>query len=180
MMRRYLFAMLLSALGILALAVVPAAAKMPAFSGNCPTNIKVRADGKGAVFINGRKASVKKSNENYYEARRGNITVSIAMDGSDLSVSYSRKGGGNGICSAQASAAAPGDNSRVVSKDEQACLLAVTRESNNGDVVTLSVETSEANNLVMVGVGAQRAPWKCLVKNGKVQEVTSQTDEGAL
>ena len=35
--------------------------------------------------------------------------------------------------------------------------------------------------VVMVGVGDQNAPWRCLVANdGTVQEVTSQTDEGNL
>jgi len=66
------------------------------------------------------------------------------------------------------------------SKDEQACLQAVSTETNNGDVMTLSVEESEANTLVMVGVGPNRAPWKCLAKDGVVAEVSSMTDEGAL
>jgi hypothetical protein len=47
-------------------------------------------------------------------------------------------------------------------------------------VVTLSVEESEANTLVMVGVGPNKAPWKCLSKDGVVAEVMSMTDEGAL
>ena len=66
------------------------------------------------------------------------------------------------------------------SKDEQACLQAVSLETNNGDVVTLSVETSEANTIVMVGVGPNRAPWKCRASAGAVAEVMSMTDEGAL
>lgn len=66
------------------------------------------------------------------------------------------------------------------SKDEQACLQAVSTETNNGDVVTISVETSEANTIVMVGVGPNRAPWKCLASGGVVAEVMSMTDEGAL
>jgi len=65
-------------------------------------------------------------------------------------------------------------------KDEQACLQAVSTQTNNGEVVTLSVEESEANTLVMVGVGPNKAPWKCLSKNGVVAEVMSMTDEGAL
>ncbi len=66
------------------------------------------------------------------------------------------------------------------SKDEQACLQAVSLKTNNGDVVTLSVDTSEANTTVMVGVGPNRAPWKCLASDGAVAEVMSMTDEGAL
>jgi len=66
------------------------------------------------------------------------------------------------------------------SKDEQACLQAVSTKTNNGDVVVLSTETSEANNVVVIGVGPQRAPWRCLVSKGVVAEVMSLTDEGAL
>lgn len=64
--------------------------------------------------------------------------------------------------------------------DEQACELAVTRETNNPDVVTLSSEFSQANTEVILGVGPDRARWKCLVSNGKVAEVTSLANEGAL
>ena len=84
------------------------------------------------------------------------------------------------ITNGPAPAAKGGGGSGIPSKDEQACLQAVSHKTKNGDVVTLSVETSEANNLVMVGVGPQRAPWRCLVKHGKVAEVMSMTDEGGL
>lgn len=66
------------------------------------------------------------------------------------------------------------------SKDEQACLQAVSIQTNNGDVTVLSAESSEANNVVIVGVGPNKAPWRCLVSKGVVAEVSSQTDEGAL
>jgi hypothetical protein len=62
------------------------------------------------------------------------------------------------------------------SKDEQACLAAVSNTTSNGDVDVLRTETSEANNTVIVGVGPQRARWKCLVKNGKVAGVQSLTN----
>ncbi|WP_269931964.1 hypothetical protein [Aminobacter sp. HY435] len=64
--------------------------------------------------------------------------------------------------------------------DEQACERAVTRQSNNPDVVTLSSDMSQDNTEVIVGVGQNRAKWRCLVSGGKVAEVTSMTDEGAL
>jgi hypothetical protein len=47
-------------------------------------------------------------------------------------------------------------------------------------VVVLSVETAEANNTVTIGVGPDRAPWRCLVKHGIVAYVMSLTDEGKL
>lgn len=64
--------------------------------------------------------------------------------------------------------------------DERACELAVTRQTNNSDVVTLSSDFSQANTEVLVGVGSNRARWRCLVSRGIVAEVMSLTDEGAL
>jgi hypothetical protein len=64
---------------------------------------------------------------------------------------------------------------------EQACLAAVSNQTANGDVAVLSNEYSEANSVVMIGVGPDRAPWRCLVSNdGVVAEVMSMTDEGSL
>ncbi|WP_207789951.1 hypothetical protein, partial [Sandarakinorhabdus oryzae] len=59
------------------------------------------------------------------------------------------------------------------SPDAQACLRAVTQQSNNPDVVLLSEEFSQAATLVMVGVGPGKAPWKCLASRGRVSEVNS-------
>jgi hypothetical protein len=77
----------------------------------------------------------------------------------------------------QAAAAATG----APSKQEQACLAAVSNQANNGEVTVLSSEFSQANSVVMVGVGSQRAPWRCLVSNsGVVQEVMFAGSEGRL
>lgn len=60
-----------------------------------------------------------------------------------------------------------------------ACLEAVSNETGQSDVVVLSSEFSEANSLVMIGVGSDRAPWRCLVSNdGAAQEVSFAADEG--
>jgi len=74
-------------------------AGIPSFSATCPGNIKVHADQGGPVFLNGKKAKLKKSNENYYEAKGAGITVSISInpDGSP-DLSYTGKHGANGIC----------------------------------------------------------------------------------
>jgi hypothetical protein len=56
----------------------------------------------------------------------------------------------------------------------------VAKTTRNKNVVQLGGETSEANNTVIVGVGPQRAKWRCLVKNGKVGDMMSLTDEGKL
>jgi uncharacterized protein YraI len=45
---------------------------------------------------------------------------------------------------------------------EQACLAAISRETQNGDVVLLGSDFSEAGTVVRVGVGPDRAPWQCI------------------
>jgi hypothetical protein len=63
----------------------------------------------------------------------------------------------------------------------RACLAAVAKETQERDVAVLSSEYSEANSVVMVGVGTKRAPWRCLSSNaGEVAEVSSMSDEGGL
>lgn len=66
--------------------------------------------------------------------------------------------------------------------DELACLRAVAGPggANNPIVEVMRSETSEANNLVMVAVGDQRAPWRCLVQDGQVREVFFAGNEGTL
>ena len=64
-------------------------------------------------------------------------------------------------------------------QDERACLTAVARQTNN-TVSIISSEFSQANTLVMVGVGPSRAPWRCLVSGGRVAEVSFEGSEGYL
>ncbi|MFO1060853.1 MAG: hypothetical protein U1E53_28250 [Dongiaceae bacterium] len=68
--------------------------------------------------------------------------------------------------------------SHVPAPDEQACLEAVSRETSNPDLKVLSTDTAEANNTVVIGVGPERAPWRCLVKNGEVAEVSFTGSDG--
>lgn len=63
--------------------------------------------------------------------------------------------------------------------DESACLSAVAGQTGNS-VRVISSESSQADTLVMVGVGPQNAPWRCLVSGGVVAEVMSMTNEGSL
>ncbi len=65
------------------------------------------------------------------------------------------------------------------SADEAACLAAVAAQTNNTGVVLESI-TSEANNMVTIGVGSEQARWQCLVKNGVVAQTMSMTNEGTL
>ena len=55
--------------------------------------------------------------------------------------------------------------------------MAVKRQTNTPKVVVISAETSEANNRVTIGVGPNRAPWRCLAKRDVVADVMSLTDE---
>lgn len=65
--------------------------------------------------------------------------------------------------------------------EEQACLRDVTRTTNNGDVVLLSSSFSEAGTEVIVGVGPDRARWRCIgYSDGSTADIQSLTDEGFL
>jgi hypothetical protein len=158
-------------------------AAAPAFTATCPTGITATSDGKGHAKINGKRATLKAVG-NAWEVRGRGVMVSVG--GEPLSADYTGPRRANGVCeiSSQATEAAPAADqkasSRMPSKNEQACLRAVTQQTNNGDVVLMGSETSEANDTVYVGVGQQRAKWKCLVKRGKVAEVSSMTNEGGL
>ena len=70
---------------------------------------------------------------------------------------------------------------RAPTEGEQACLLGVTRQTNNPDVVMLNSTRSDAGRLVRIGVGPDRAPWQCVVySDGRVGDIASITDEGIL
>jgi hypothetical protein len=64
---------------------------------------------------------------------------------------------------------------------EQACLRDVTRATNNPDVVLLDSSFSQAGTEVIVGVGPQRARWRCIAySDGTTAGIMSMTDEGGI
>lgn len=73
--------------------------RIPLFNATCPGGIEVHADEGGPVFFNGKETQLKKFNDNYFEAKGSDITLSITInpDGS-ASLSYTGKGRANGIC----------------------------------------------------------------------------------
>ena len=82
-------------------AAEPAAGKIAMLNATCPGDIAVHADEGGPVFINSREAKLGISNDNYYEATdaESGVTVSVSTDaGGVQTVSYTGKGGANGIC----------------------------------------------------------------------------------
>lgn len=74
-----------------------AVAEIPQFRASCPTGIFAAGAG-GRVFINGKKANVKEIGANSFTAKHGGIEIDFVFDGSEPSVSYTRRGGSNGIC----------------------------------------------------------------------------------
>jgi hypothetical protein len=75
----------------------------------------------------------------------------------------------------------PPASSKTPNVAEQACLRDVTRTTNNPDVVMLSSSFSQAGTEVIVGVGPQRARWRCIAYgDGTTAGIESLTDEGAL
>ncbi|WP_312391361.1 hypothetical protein [Pseudomonas sp.] len=88
----------LSIIALVSLAGV-ANAEIPMVNAICPGNLEVHTDEGGPLFINGKEAKLKKINDNYFEAKGGGVTVSLSIspDGTP-SMSYTGKGGANGIC----------------------------------------------------------------------------------
>lgn len=74
-----------------------------------------------------------------------------------------------------------GASGSVPSVAEQACLRDVTRTTNNPDVVLLGSSFSQAGTEVTIGVGPQRARWRCIgYSDGTTTDITSLTNEGFL
>ena len=88
-------------------------------------------------------------------------------------------------CTTDGQSSAPPDSSMMDASVPQvardACLREVRRTTNTSDLTIISMEYSEANSEVKIGVGPNRAPWRCLVSSsGVVAQVMSLTNEGAL
>ena len=104
----------------------------------------------------------------------------VSNDGNVAEVSFMGTDGDSVVEPAQSEAPAV-TSSSVSQAAIDACLKAVKAQTNESDLEVMSTEFSEANSLVMIGVGPQRAPWKCLVSNdGQGAEVSFAGDEGKL
>lgn len=72
---------------------------IPLLNFACPGEISLHANEGGPFFINGEQAETERFSETYYEARAGDLTLSITLDGTGgADVSYTAPGGANGIC----------------------------------------------------------------------------------
>ena len=75
------------------------AANLPAFEVTCPTDLSVRAEAGGPVYINDKKIVLHKLNEQFFEAKGEGITLSISLNAAGApTVSYTGKQGAHGIC----------------------------------------------------------------------------------
>jgi hypothetical protein len=72
---------------------------LPFFNATCPGAIDVHAEEGGYVYFNGKQATLKKINREYYEAAGSGITLSIAINPDEtVTLTYTGKHGANGVC----------------------------------------------------------------------------------
>lgn len=93
-------------LGAVLVASGAAQAGIPMLNATCPGNIEVHADKGGPIYINGKEGKLKKFNDNYFEAKGSEVTISLSInpDGS-ADVSYTGKNRVNGVCEVKESGA---------------------------------------------------------------------------
>ncbi len=109
------------------------------------------------------------------------VATTIVVGGMALSACTSAPTGGGMQAATATPMAAPLMDESVPQVARKACLAEVARVTNNPEVAIIEMVFSQANSDVKVGVGPQRAPWRCLVSaSGIVASVTSLTDEGRL
>lgn len=73
--------------------------RIPVFNAICGTEIDVHANEGGPVFIDGKETSLKKFNDNYFEATADGTTISISFNPDEsLSLSFTGPNRANGIC----------------------------------------------------------------------------------
>ena len=99
---------LLPLVAVLTVSASSTQAAIPLVNATCGKGVEVHADQGGPVYINGKEAVLKRFNDNYYEAKNQDVTISLATnpDGTpNLSATW--RGGKNGICTVTDGAASP-------------------------------------------------------------------------
>ncbi|HDS1038250.1 TPA: DUF3011 domain-containing protein [Stenotrophomonas maltophilia] len=126
----------------------PAMAAVPFFNATCPGGLDIHADEGGPVYVQGREAALKRFNDRYVEARdaQSGVTLSISTgDDGTPQISYTGRGGANGICQVSSSgtpAAAARHDRRHRDVDEGAALPSeVTCESTDQRQVSCDMDT---------------------------------------
>lgn len=72
-------------------------AAIPQFRATCPTGIMV-AGGGSSVFVNGHQANVTDRGNNNFSASTKNYSFDFIFSAGEPSMSYTGKGGANGMC----------------------------------------------------------------------------------
>lgn len=128
--------------------VAPAMAAVPFFNASCPGGIDVHADDGGPVYVQGREATLKRYNDRYFAARDANSGITLSISRSDdgtPQISYTGRGGANGICQVSSSGApAPAANSarpRDAAAGDAALPREVTCESTGQQQVSCDLNT---------------------------------------
>lgn len=126
----------------------PAMAAVPFFHASCPGGIDVHADDGGPVYVQGRETALKRFNDRYFEARDTNsgITLSIIRnDDGTPQISYTDRGGANGICQVSTSGtpapAASSARPRDAAAGDAALPREVTCESTGEQQVSCDLNT---------------------------------------
>jgi ABC-type phosphate transport system substrate-binding protein len=84
-------------------------------------------------------------------------------------------------CETSGEASAPAAGNAPEAAGRAACLRDVRAQTGNPVATVLSSSFSEAGTEVIVGIGPQRAQWRCIAyRDGTTAGIESLTDEGAL
>jgi len=166
-------------------------------TGTGPGRGEVHRGEGGPVYGNGKEASLKRSTDNYSEARdaASGVTISISKnpDGSS-DLSYTGKDRAHGVCTITpagaegakadaASAPTPTPSGESHPAAERACLAAVADKTNvpAAKLKVIGSLGSEAGIQVKVSVPDADAPWDCMTdQKGKPWNVSYSGSEGKL
>ena len=156
----------------------PAAPSAPAAQAN-PTDL---SDFVGA---RGGQAEMGLQNRGYELARTEGLTAywynSAENDCAKIVTDNGRYKSVDKVSPSQCGASGGATASGTPTAAEQACLRDVTKTTQNPDVTLLESSFSEAGTEVIVGVGPQRARWRCIAyKDGSTAGIESLTNEGSL
>ncbi|MFL6959085.1 DUF3011 domain-containing protein [Nocardiopsis yanglingensis] len=128
--------------------VAPAMAAVRFFNASCPSGIDVHADDGGPVYVQGREATLKRFNDRYFEARDANSGITLSISPNDEGtpqISYTGRGGANGICqvSTTGTPASAADNAgpRDAAAGDAALPREITCESTGQQQVSCDLNT---------------------------------------
>lgn len=162
-------------------------AALPDAGFNC-NQLSVTTHANGTVLIKGQRATVKKFNDNFYEARNAaeGLTVSLNRNPDDTwGATFSGRNRANGVCAPTTGDASNVQDAapRAVSREmaERICVSAVGGTVNMGPdrLKVLDVKHRHGETKVKVKVPRAQGPWLCtLDAEGKVKNVMFMGTEG--